>query len=183
MKKLYLTGIGPDKPGIVSAITKVTTDLDGNIVDTSMTILGSQFALLMSIAVPPTLSLEEAKQQFEPVEKELGFTVFLKPQENDDVVGFETIDNAEPWMLSIAGVDKTGITYEFTQILAKFGVSITDLNAKCINGEGNEPVYIMMIECLIGVNVDRDIFEQELAMVGEQLNVEVTYHPIEAIAL
>jgi len=183
MNTLYLTGIGPDKPGIVSAITKVVRDLNGNIVDTSMTILGSQFALLMSITFPASVDEAVVRNRFTQVEDELGFTVFLKPQEDTDKVEFETTNDAEPFMISIAGVDKTGITYEITHILAKFGVNITDLNATQIHGNDDAAVYIMMIECLIGAHVDREIFERELAMMGEQLNVEVTYHPIDAIAL
>lgn len=182
MNKFYLTGIGPDKPGIVAALTKIVTDLSGNIVDTSMTMLGSQFALLMSITLPAEKSLEAVQQSFKPIEQELGFTVFVKQDTATTETTSPAIDG-EPHMISIAGEDKTGITYEFTQILAKFDINITDLNAQSIVGEDDKQVYILMIECIIGSHVDRSIFERDLAMMGEQLNVEVTYHSIEALAL
>jgi len=46
---LVLSALGKDKPGIVDQLSKAIFDLDCNITDTRMTVLGGEFARLQMI--------------------------------------------------------------------------------------------------------------------------------------
>ena len=52
MKHLIIKGIGPDKFGIVSRISGIVTSNDGNIEESRMIRLGSEFSIIMMIAIP-----------------------------------------------------------------------------------------------------------------------------------
>ncbi len=178
-QRIYLTGFGPDKPGIVAAITALVQQHGGNIEDATMTLIEDQFAFLLIAGVPDDLSLDAFKQAFAPVEADQGIAVYIQPlgEENKGAA-----PQGNPFMVSVAGDDKTGITATFSAVLAKHGISITDLSAKTIAGE-NGPAYVLMIETVFPTTINIPSIEKDLAEAGEGLNVEVTYHPIEAIAL
>ena len=48
--RLAVTAIGADRPGIVAAVTGVLTDHGGNIEDSTMSILGGHFAMMLVVA-------------------------------------------------------------------------------------------------------------------------------------
>lgn len=182
MGKLYITGMGADRPGMVAAITDVIFKYSGNIEESSMTILAGQFTFIVIASFAENVNLDVIMDSYKQVQTDKGCTVFVQRMDDDserpDVPEFEEM----PYMISIAGDDRTGITAYFTKILAMHKASITDLNAKTINGE-NGPAYVLMIECLLPKQLNRQQFEQDLAKQGEALNVEVTYHPLELVAL
>ena len=49
MAKAVISTIGHDRPGLVSDITAIATDLALNIEDSRMTVLGGEFAVLMAV--------------------------------------------------------------------------------------------------------------------------------------
>ena len=52
MKHIIIKGIGPDKPGIVSSISGIVTSNSGNIEESRMIRLGSEFSIIMMISIP-----------------------------------------------------------------------------------------------------------------------------------
>lgn len=181
VQHVYITGIGDDRPGIVAAVTEVLLRYDGNIAESTMTMLGNQFAFLMVATIPDSANVDVFCKAFQPVEKDCQVSIFVQPLTHDI-----TDNNHRPdgnmFMFSIAGEDKMGITAHFTKLMAKYDVNIMDLNAKTIEGNGG-PAYVLMIEAILPKTIDLPGFEQAMAQQGEALNVEVTYHPLEAIAL
>lgn len=182
MGKLYITGMGADRPGMVAAITDVIFKYDGNIEESSMTILSGQFTFIVIATFAENVDIEAIKQTYQSVHAEKGCTVFVQQIDDNETRPDMPVFEDMPYMISIAGDDRTGITAYFTKVLAMHNASITDLNAKTIEGE-NGPAYVLMIECLLPKQVNRSQFEQDLAKQGEALNVEVTYHPLELVAL
>ena len=55
-KYISLTAIGKDKPGIVAAVTKALYELKCNIEDSTMTILHGQFAMILIVKPPKSVS-------------------------------------------------------------------------------------------------------------------------------
>lgn len=49
MARVVISTIGRDRPGIVNELTEIVHDLDLNIEDSRMTVLGGEFAVLMSV--------------------------------------------------------------------------------------------------------------------------------------
>ena len=52
MQHFALTIIGRDRPGIVSEVTEILYNLGCNIADSSCSILGGQFAMILILAHP-----------------------------------------------------------------------------------------------------------------------------------
>src|SRR4051812_27934624 len=67
MKQYAVTALGNDKPGIVAAMGEALLSCDSNIDDSSMTILGGHFAMLL--VVESDCVVEELREVLDPVAK------------------------------------------------------------------------------------------------------------------
>ena len=147
MKKLVMSGIGPDKPGIVAAISELLYRCGGNIDDSTMTRLADEFAVILLVSVPDELDLAGFRDDMTALEASHGLTMLVKPAPDSLIQPTSLAINAtpKPYMISVAGHDRTGITWRVSRVLAELDVNIRDLNARRIMGEDG-PVYIMMVE-------------------------------------
>ena len=174
MHELAITAIGADRPGVVAAVTGVLADLDGNLEDTSMTILGGRFAMVLIVAVPDELDVDAVRQALAGPAEELGLDVAVHPSDRtgDAVVG-------DPWSVSVYGADRPGIVHRFAEVLADHGVNITDLTTRVI-GEANRPVYAMLLDVALPPDVSADALADALGSVASELGVECSMHAADA---
>ena len=75
MKHFIIKGIGPDRPGIVSDISRFVTSNNGNIEESRMIRLGSEFSIIMLISIPDD-SQDSLSAELESIE---GIKFYLTP--------------------------------------------------------------------------------------------------------
>jgi glycine cleavage system transcriptional repressor len=179
MHNFALTIIGRDRPGIVSQVTEILYRLGCNIADSSCSILGGQFSMILIIAHPQITSAEEFGDAFDPLEKN-DLSVFiriLKPggEKRGELTG-------DLCMISVYGSDKPGIVYRVAKELGDRKINITDLNTKLIGAE-DRPVYVMMIEALLPEGVEIEEVESWMTELKQQLQVDISVRSLIAMEL
>jgi len=179
MNHFALTIIGCDHPGIVARATKILFDLGCNIADSSCTILGGQFAMILIISHPQFNSLESFTDAFKPLEQD-GLSVFvraLKP-------GGEATPQmqGELCLISVYGSDKPGIVYPVVRELGERQINITDLNTKLV-GSPDRPVYVMMIEAVLPPDIPLEQLAEVMAGLKSKLQVDITVRDITPVEL
>ena len=174
MHELAITAIGADRPGVVAAVTGVLADLDGNLEDTSMTILGGRFAMVLIVAVPDDLDAESVRQALAGPGEELGLDVSVHPSDRTG----DTVEG-DPWSVSVYGADRPGIVHRFAEVLADHGVNITDLTTRVIGG-ADRPVYAMLLDVSLPVGVSAEELQRGLDAVAVELGVECSMHAADA---
>jgi glycine cleavage system transcriptional repressor len=166
MPHLAVTAIGADRPGIIARVTAVLHEHGGNLEDSSMTILGGQFAIMLLVTADT--SAEGLEAALAERTGDLGLVVSVRE------IGPGTSSPPATHLLSVYGSDRPGIVAEVTRVLADAEVNVTDLTTKVIEGE--RPVYAMMLElCLEGLSGD-DVLA---AVTGGVAEVEVSLHPLD----
>ncbi len=179
MHYFALTIIGRDRPGIVSQVTEILYRLGCNIADSSCSILGGQFAMILIISHPEFTGKESFGESFAPVE-EGGLSVFLrtlKPggEKHPDIRG-------EICMISVYGSDKPGIVYQVARELGDRRVNITDLNTKLVGSE-QRPVYVMMLEAVLPEGLSLEELTAVLEGLQERLQVDISVRSITPVEL
>ena len=179
MHHFALTIIGRDRPGIVSQVTEILYRLGCNIADSSCSILGGQFAMILIIAHPQYTDRESFDDAFDPLE-EAELSVFLrtlKPggETHPALVG-------EICMVSVYGSDKPGIVYRISKELGDRQVNITDLNTKLIGTE-ERPVYVMMLEAVLPEEMSCEDLEKTMSSLKDELQVDISVRPITPVEL
>jgi glycine cleavage system transcriptional repressor len=145
---LAITSVGPDRPGLVAGLTQLVCQYNGNIDDSTMTRLAGQFAMILIVTLPAPTDEAAFLQAAHQLATQLGIALNITTLAPDTLV---STANPAPqtasadFILTVAGHDRTGITYHITNALAHYGANITDLTARQMQGD-NGLVYLMVIE-------------------------------------
>lgn len=168
-----VTVVGVDRPGIVSAITKVLYDKGCNLEDVSSTILRGHFSMMLLVHIPSSVEPGALERELDAAGTELELIVTVRPVE-------EAASHvpAPTHMVSVYGADKPGIVFKVAEALSAIGANITDLTSRVI-GEDSAPVYAVMLEVVFPVGTDPD----SVLSLRDALDVDVSIHPVEADVL
>lgn len=181
MKRIVLTAIGKDRPGIVAAVTEVLYKNKCNIEDSSMTILEGEFAMILIFSAPPAVSVKKLESDFQDAGKRLDLLIQLKDIE---ISKRKTPEAASQhmYMISLLGTDQPGLVYRVAKVLADQNINITDVNTKQMGSEAN-PLYAMLLEVELPSKSDPESVRKELENLGKQLHAEITIKPLDVLQL
>ena len=179
MQHFALTIIGRDRPGIVSQVTEALYTLGCNIADSSCSILGGQFAMILIIAHPEITDREGFGDVFLPLE-DSGLSVFLRTLKPGGEKHAKI--DGEICMISVYGSDKPGIVYRVTKELGERSVNITDLNTKLV-GTDERPVYVMMLEAVLPDGMEPEEIEAIMNGIKTEMNVDISVRAITPVEL
>src|SRR6185295_635872 len=109
MKRWFaLSAIGRDRPGIVADLSELIYECDCNLEDSSMTILGTEFAVLLLLTGEGPDVERRLSAGCKRLEWEKRLTVFFRPLEGEPVP-YGVARHADSYELQAVGVDKAGI--------------------------------------------------------------------------
>lgn len=170
MSLLAVTAVGADQPGIIARVTGVLLDHGGNLHDSTMTILGGQFAIVLLVegeAQPEALEADLAEAT-----RDLGLVVAVRN------VGQGTQSPPATHMLSVYGADRPGIVHRVTTQLADRGVNVSDVTTRVLQGE--RAVYAMVLEVSLPEGVDPAEVTAALREGDGSDAIEASIHPLDA---
>jgi ACT domain-containing protein len=84
MKKntIVICALGLDQPGVVAKITALVSDLNGNLMDISQTIMQDLYALVMTVDLTRSeCDFDVFKDQLEQLGEEIGSKILVQHQE------------------------------------------------------------------------------------------------------
>ncbi|WP_158926050.1 glycine cleavage system protein R [Acidisphaera sp. S103] len=117
MASLILTVVGPDRPGLVRALSEAVAACGGSWLESRMARLAGQFAGIVLVEAPESLpdDLRALENQ--------GLRILVQGGLAEPVAA-----PAEPrLMLEVVGNDRPGIVRDVTRVLAESGVNIEEL--------------------------------------------------------
>jgi glycine cleavage system transcriptional repressor len=178
MKQWYaLSAIGKDRPGIVADLAELIFEHGCNLEDSSMTILGGEFAVLLLF----TGSEEDLERRLSSACKRLEWerrlTVFFRPLEGPPVP-YGHGERREIHQLAATGIDKAGIVARVCRLLAEHDITIREMKtASRPEPESGTPLYTMRVEMGVPVTLPIRELESALDRVAEDLKIEITLRP------
>ena len=174
--QLFITAVGQDRPGVVAGITGALAGLDANLEDTSMTILGGRFAMVLVVSVGGDVEPDQvAAALAEPATRlHLEVSVHAAGPIADDAD-----EIGEPWTVAIHGADHPGIVHGVAQALADLGVNIVDLRTRVV-GSDDRPAYAMVLDVVVPPSVTPDQLVADVHAAAAALRVECSLHPSDA---
>lgn len=177
MKNYFLLwAVGPDKPGIVSEVSKILYEKGGNLEDSSMMRLGSEFGILLIFTSPKILS----SKVFSKLEKKFSLSVGLK-KISRSLASFKPLTENSV-MVTVHGADKPGLVFAVTHELARHRFNITDLSTHRTQ-KGSQAGYILLIEGELHRSSDPKKLKTSLQHLAEKLDIRISVKPIEPNAL
>ncbi len=179
MQHFALTIIGRDRPGIVSQVTEILFQGGFNIADSSSSILGGQFSMILIISNPKIATQEEFSDAFKPLE-ENNLSVFIRTLKPGGEIRPE--QEGDLCMISVYGADKPGIVFQVAKELGDRNINITDLNTKLV-GDKQNPVYVMMLEAMLPVDTEIEVVENWMEALKQRLQVDISVRSLVVMEL
>lgn len=181
--KFCISISGKDRPGIVAAVTEVLYRHRGNLEDASMTILETEFTMMLLASFKQSITrsrlLNDLKRLEQKAKLHIHVTpVFPAPRRPAATKARRVV----PHIISIFGKDRAGIVYKVTRLLADHRLNITDLNSKLIQS-GKKPVYGLLIEVEIPQSFQMPAFTTKLNRTARSLGVDLSIKPVESLPL
>jgi glycine cleavage system transcriptional repressor len=178
MKRWFaLSAIGRDRPGIVADLAELIYECDCNLEDSSMTILGSEFAVLLLLTGEGDGVEQRLSAACKRVEWEKRLTVFFRPLDGEPVHG---VPESRGFELQATGVDKAGIVAKVARCLASHNISITQMSTvsrpEPLTGT---PIYSMRIAMARPEGLDQRALRCELDNIAAALHIELSLQSID----
>lgn len=118
---LVISALGQDRPGIVNDLALHVTDAGCNIVDSRMTVLGGEFAIMMMVEGAWS-AVAKLETQLPSLQKKLGLTIISKRTEEH-----EPTTGGRPYMVEVIAMDHPGIVYQLANFFSSRNINIQDL--------------------------------------------------------
>jgi glycine cleavage system transcriptional repressor len=119
---IVISAIGSDRPGIVQALAGAVLGRAGNILDSRMTVLGGEFAVLMLVSGDDK-AISQLEADREALEQSLGLQLTLKRTRQRDPG-----NPALPYRVEVVAMDHPGIVHDISNFFSGRGINIDDLH-------------------------------------------------------
>ncbi|HUZ20792.1 MAG TPA: ACT domain-containing protein [Acidimicrobiales bacterium] len=175
MAGFSLHAIGRDRPGIVAALTGSLAGIGCNLIDSRMTILHRQFAVMIVLEAPGIDDGTHIERALEPIAEELDVLVVVRPLPADD--GWGAGDEAgESVVVSVHGADRPGTLARVATEIAAAGGNIVDVLSRTVLGSEG-PSCVMSLGVDLAPGRGGDSLAGRLAVAAGELGVECTVAP------
>ena len=158
---------GPDRPGLVEALSQVVANHRGSWLESRMARLAGHFAGVLRVSVPEEQvgALTRTLQSLDPE----SLQVSVVRSELDPPVS-----DGRKLRLEILGSDRPGIVRDISQALADRGINVDELRTEIMSAPmSGELLFLANAELLIPVDLNLDLLRKDLEALAHELMVDV----------
>ena len=169
MSALVITVVGPDRPGLVQAISDAAAAHGANWTDSLMANFAGQFAGIVQLEVPAAKSdaLAGALRSLESPELRI---VVAHAQAGAKGTATRRLQ------LDLVGHDRPGIIHSISSQLAQHGVSIDKLQTRIASGAmSGEQMFQMNAQLTVPLGLDDDALRASLEGLANELMVDISF--------
>lgn len=174
-----ITGSGQDRVGIVAELAEYLGQHGCNLMDSSMTKLRGEFAIILMVSLP-TEAYAAFTSGLEAKQAELGLTITARELKADELT--EPVRSDRYFMVRVYGADRTGIVASVTRELAKLELNVTDVQTKMITQDKGD-VFVMILEATAPESVTEHKVKASLEPLSLELGVTISAEEIEVMEL
>jgi glycine cleavage system transcriptional repressor len=171
-----LSAIGRDRPGLVSELAQLVLDCDANLEDSRMTILGSDFAVILLCSSSAADTADQLSLGAKRLERDHGLTILIRTLEDGPRPAIPA-PGTRLYRVEAAGEDRAGIVAGVCGVLAEHGVNITELLTRSQPGPGGSPHYQMTISAEVPESLEPRTLRDALEAEADRLVLDVALMP------
>lgn len=178
MKRWFvLSAIGQDRPGLVAELAQLVYDCDANLEDSRMTILGTDFAVILLASSAAAGCADRLAQGAKRLERDHGLTILLRGLEGEPRSPLPAPGYIAA-RVTASGQDRAGIVTGICRVLAEHGVNIGELTTRSRPGFGGQPHYEMVATVEMPEPLDPAALREALERVADRLMLDVELSPL-----
>ena len=168
-KKLVITALGADRPGIVNELSDVLYSNQLNIEDSRMSVLGGEFAILLLVS-GTTKAIDDFIASSPDIEDSLQMKLTVKATE-----AAAESQPLVPYDVDVVAIDNPGIVHNLASFFSSRQINIVDLETdRYAAPHTGTPMF--SLHMTIGVPTDTAIasLRDEFMTTCDELNLDAT---------
>ncbi len=170
---LVISALGKDRPGIVNQLSKAIYELDCNVSDSRMTVLGGEFAILLMVEGPWNL-LAKLEDQVPELQDRLHLTITTRRTE-------ERAGNANllPYGVDVVSLDHPGIVYSLASFFSDKNINIEDMTTSSYSAaHTGTPMFSVRMSIGIPADIHIAALRDEFMDFCDSMNIDAVLEPI-----
>jgi len=174
MKQLIvLNAIGGDRTGLVYDLTRVVADCGGNILESRMTALGSEFAMLLLVA-GNWHTLAKLEGELKKLSENNGITATVRRTEARS----QRLDMVT-YSVDVVCLDQPGIVYNIAGFFSSRGIDIAELNTRSYAAaHTGAPMFAVQMVVHIPSRIHIAALREEFLDLCDQFNFDAVLEPV-----
>ncbi len=173
-----LSVVGRDRPGIVAHLAQLIFDSDANLEDSRMTILGTEFAVILLCSAADAESGKRISEGAKRLGAQQELTIVFRPLKEGPRMP-PTPPDARVFEIEAAGEDKAGIVASICGRLAEREINIRELSSRSRPGPSGSPHYELRVTTEIPPSVDIDALRAALESEADRLVIDISLHALD----
>ena len=173
LQRAVISAVGEDRPGIVNDLTQLIEELELNIDDSRMTVLGGEFAVLMSVA-----GEAEAIAALEPrlttLCEELGLAHLFRPTTERSAA-----TQGLPYQVRVTAMDHPGIVQRIAGFFSARQINIEDLKTETQHAaHTGTPIFNLHMKIHIPAGTGTRKLRQEFEEFCDERDLDGSLDPV-----
>lgn len=169
---LVISALGEDRPGIVDHLSKDIFNTGCNIVDSRMTVLGGDFAIILLVS-GHSKDVVQLEKTLPDLQDKLALTITVKR------TGARTPrTNMVSYTVQAVSIDHPGIVYQLANFFSSRNINIENLNTTSY-AAAHTGTPMFSIEMMVNIPADIKIsrLREDLTAFCDDLNIDVLMEP------
>jgi len=171
-----LSAIGRDRPGLVADLASLVLECNANLEDSRMTILGSDFAVIMLCSASDAGVGDALAVGAKRLERDHGLTILLRHLDEGPRSAVPA-PGTRLYRVEAAGEDRAGIVAGICRVLAERTVNIIELSSRSRPGPGGSPHYEMSLRVEVPESTEARTLRDALEAEADRLVIDVALMP------
>lgn len=169
MPQLIITAVGPDRPGLVAALTRHVYEVGASLADSRMVNLRGHFALLALIEGP----LETLTSLRRKLESD-GTAMGLRLEMYEAAAGPSRPSGSVPYRIKVYSNDQPGIAARVTTLLHQHSVNVEELETRIESAPfAGTPLFVLEGIVTLPQGTSTRKLRDELGVLGEKIGCDI----------
>ena len=171
--QLVISAVGKDSPGIVDNLSRRLLDSGCNIVDSRMTVLGGEFAILLLIDGNWN-NIAKLESLIPSLEKRLDMTIISRRTEPR-----QTRRDLLPYGIEVVSLDQPGIVHNLARFFSSRNINIQEMATTSYSAaHTGTPMVSVNITVDIPADMQISALREEFMDFCDQLNLDAVMEPV-----
>ena len=173
LNHLVLAALGANRPGLIDALSKVIKDCGGNIADSRMTVLGTDFALILLVSGTWDV-IAKIENQLPRLRDNLDLSITARRTE-----ARKSSANLIPYAVEVVSSDHPGIVNDIAGFFSGRDIGVEDMyTGTYAAAHTGAPMFSLHMTVAVPNNVSIADLRGEFMEFCDRLNVDAILEPV-----
>ncbi len=172
---IVISAVGTDRTGVVQDLSKVILACGGNIEESRMTTLGSEFAMLLLVS-GNWHTLSRLEQGLDRLCEDGRLTISIRKTDVKPAA-----ENRMPYAVDVVALDQQGIVYNLAEFFTSRDIEIADVATRSYSAaHTGAPMFAVQMAVNVPASIHIAQLREDFLEVCDRLNLDAILEPVKA---